>query len=167
VPQGLRTLDDFRTRSAARYLAQRAIDARFAAIKRSTVTGLRFEAASPDYLVSSVADGNGNGLRTSDLQRAIDRTLSEPERLDMHFADVSFGMLAGVPDADGQPAAGTDGVRFGASKLLSMYPDGTASSGTLYVHGRGRVQYAVRVLGTTGRVRVLKFDFVKGRWGDV
>src|SRR5215471_2019238 len=59
VPQGLRSLDDFRTRSAARYLAQRAIDARFAAIKRSTVTGLRFEAASPDYRITSVADGNG------------------------------------------------------------------------------------------------------------
>ena len=167
VPQSLRSLDDFRTRSAARYLAQRAIDARFAAIRRSAVTGLRFEAASPDYRISSVVDGNGNGLRTSDIQRGLDRTLTEPERLDMHFAGVAFGILAGVPDADGQPANGSDGVRFGASKLLSMNPDGTASPGTLYLHGRNRTQYAVRVLGTTGRVRVLKFDFVKGRWGDV
>jgi hypothetical protein len=167
VPQGLRTLDDFRTRSAARYLAQRAIDARFAAIKRSTVTGLRFETASPDYRITAVVDGNGNGLRTSDIQRGIDRTLTEPERLDAHFAGVAFGILAGVPDADGQPANGADGVRLGTSKLLSMNPDGTASSGTLYVHGKDRTQYAVRVLGTTGRVRVLKFDFVKGRWGDV
>lgn len=167
LPQGLRALDDFRTRSAARYLAQRAIDARFAAIKRSTVTGLRFEAASPDYRITSVVDGNGNGLRTIDIQRGIDRTLTPPERLDMHFSGVAFGILNGVPDADGQPAAGSDGVRFGASKLLSMNPDGTASSGTLYLHGRDRTQYAVRVLGATGRVRVLKFDFVKGRWGDV
>ena len=167
VPQGLRALDDFRTRSAARYLAQRAIDARFEAIRRSTVTGLRFEPASPDYRMTAVVDGNGNGLRTTDIQRGIDRTVSEPNRLDHHFAGVAFGILAGVPDADGQPAAGSDGVRFGASKLLSMNPDGTASPGTLYLHGRDRTQYAVRVLGTTGRVRVLKFDFVKGRWVDV
>jgi len=167
VPQTLRAVDEFRTRSAARYLAQRAIDARFAAIKRSAVTGLRFEAASPDYRITSVIDGNGNGLRTAEIQRGVDRTISEPERLDAHFADVAFGILAGVPDADGQPAGGSDGVRFGTSKLLSMNPDGTASSGTLYLHGKGRTQYAVRVLGTTGRVRVLKFDFVKGRWGDV
>jgi hypothetical protein len=80
---------------------------------------------------------------------------------------VALGILDGVPDADGQPANGPDGVRLGASKLLSMNPDGTASSGTLYLHGRGRTQYAVRVLGVTGRVRVLKFDFVKGKWGDV
>ena len=131
------------------------------------MTGLRFEAASPDYRITAVADGNGNGLRTSEIQRGIDRTLGEAERLDMHFAGVAFGILSGVPDADGQPANGADGVRFGASKLLSMNPDGTASSGTLYVHGRERAQYAVRVLGTTGRVRILKFDFVKGRWGDV
>ena len=167
VPQGLRALDDFRTRSAARYLAQRAIDARFAAIKRSTVTGLRFEAASPDYRITSVVDGNRNGLRTVDIERGIDRTVTEPEQLDTHFAGVAFGILIGVPDVDGQPANGPDGVRFGVSKLLSMNPNGSASSGTLYLHGRDRTQYAVRVLGTTGRVRVLKFDFVKGRWSDV
>jgi prepilin-type N-terminal cleavage/methylation domain-containing protein len=167
VPQGLRALDDFRTRSAARLLAQRAIDARFAAIKRSAATGLRFEAAGADYRITSVTDGNGNGLKTTEIQKGIDATLTEPERLDMHFGGVSFGILDGVPDADGQPANGSDGVRLGSSRLLSMNPDGTASSGTLYLHGRERTQYAVRILGVTGRVRVLKFDFVRGRWGDV
>lgn len=167
VPQGLRALDDFRTRSAARYLAQRAIDARFVAVTRSKATGLRFEAASPDYVMTSVSDGNGNGLRTLEIQRGIDPTLSEPERLDAHFAGVAFGILDGVPDADGQPANGPDGVRLGSSKLLSMNADGTCSSGTLYLRGRDRSQYAVRVLGVTGRVRVLKYDFVKGRWTDV
>jgi prepilin-type N-terminal cleavage/methylation domain-containing protein len=167
VPQGLRALDDFRTRSAARYLAQRAIEARFAAIKRSTAAGLRFEPAAPDYQVSAVTDGNGNGLRTSEIQRGVDRTLTEPERLDAHFTGVAFGILDGVPDADGLPANGPEGVRLGVSRLLSMNPDGTSSSGTLYLHGRERTQYAVRVLGVTGRVRVLKFDFVKGRWSDL
>jgi prepilin-type N-terminal cleavage/methylation domain-containing protein len=167
VPQGLRAVDDFRTRAAARYLARRALEARFAAIAHATVTGLRFEPASADYRVSPVADGNGNGLRTAEIQRGVDRTLSEPERLDAHFAGVAFGILAGVPDADGQPANGSDGVRLGASKLLSMNPDGTSSSGTLYLHGRERSQYAVRVLGVTGRVRTLKYDFAKGRWIDV
>jgi len=78
----------------------------------------------------------------------------------------SFGILGGVPDADGRPAGGADGVRLGTSAILSMNGDGTATSGTLYVHGRQRTQYAVRVLGVTGRVRVLKFDFVTGRWAD-
>ena len=37
-----------------------------------------------------------------------------------------------------------------------MSADGTATSGTLYVRGR-RVQYAVRVLGVTGRTRMLQY----------
>lgn len=166
VPQGLRALDDFRTRAAARYLAQRLGDARLTAIKRSLAHGLRFEAASPDYRITTVVDGNANGLRTLDIQRGVDRTLTEPEWLASHFQAVVFGILDGVPDADGQPANGSDGVRVGASNLLTMNPDGTSSSGTLYVHGRDRSQYAVRVLGVTGRVRVLKFDHVRRRWMD-
>src|SRR6476659_4592039 len=81
VPQGLRTLDDFRTRSAARYLAARLADARIRAIKRSCAMGLRFQPASPDYLITAVADGNGNGLRTTEIQRGIDRTVSEAETI--------------------------------------------------------------------------------------
>ena len=167
VPQGLRALDDFRTRAAARYLAGLALGARFTAIAHTQITGLRFEVAQPDYRITTVADGNGNGLRTIEIQRGVDRTTSQPEHLDAHFGGVVFGILDGVPDADGQPANRSDGVRLGPSKLLSMNPDGTSSSGTLYLHGRERTQYAVRVLGVTGRVRVLKFDFVKGRWNDV
>ena len=167
VPQGLRTLDDFRTRSAARYLAARLADARIRAIRRSCAIGLRFQPASPDYLVTAVADGNGNGLRSVEIQRGIDRTVSEAEAIGWHFTGVSFGILENVPDADGQPANGTDGVRVGSSRLLSMAPDGSSSSGTVYVHGADRAQYAVRVLGATARIRILKFDFTLARWVDV
>jgi prepilin-type N-terminal cleavage/methylation domain-containing protein len=166
VPQGLRALDDFRTRAAARYLAQRLVDARLGAIKRSLAQGLRFEPSTPDYRITTVVDGNANGLRTADIQRGIDRTLTEPEMVGTHFQHVVFGILDDVPDVDGDAANGTDGVRVGVSKLLAMNPDGTSSSGTVYLHGRDRAQYAVRVLGVTGRVRVLKFDHVRRRWMD-
>jgi prepilin-type N-terminal cleavage/methylation domain-containing protein len=167
VPQGLRALDDFRTRTAAKYLAQRLTEARISAVRRSAATGVRFAAATPDYLITTVVDGNHNGLRTTEIQRGVDATVTQPEMLDTHFTGVAFGILAGVPDADGQPANGMDGVRVGVSKLLSMNPDGTSSSGTLYIHGQGRSQYAVRVLGSTGRVRVLQYDYVHGRWTDL
>jgi len=167
VPQGLRALDDFRARSAARYLAQRIAVARLTAIRRSASVGLRFEPVAEDYRVSTVLDGNHNGLRTAEIQRGVDSTIAPAETLDAHFSNVAFGILPGVPDADGLPPTGTDGVRLGVSKILSMNPDGTSSSGTVYLHGRGRSQYAVRVLGTTGRVRVLRYDSVQGRWVDL
>jgi len=167
VPQGLRALDEFRTKTAARYLAQRLADARITAIKRSTTAGLRFDPGAPDYRVSTVIDGNHNGLRTAEIASGIDQTITPAETLDAHFSGVVFGILIGVPDADGQPVSSQDGVRTGVSKLLSMNPDGTSSSGTLYVHGRDRSQYAVRVFGTTGRVRILRYDFTLRRWKDL
>ena len=167
VPHSLRALDDFHTRSAARYLAQRIGSARFDAIRRSTTHGLRFTHAAPDYTMTTVADGNRNGLRTSELASGVDRVLSEPERIDAHFTGVAFGLHEGVPDADGHPAGSLDGVRIGTSRLLAVNADGTATSGTLYLRGRGRSQYAVRVLGVTGRVRVLKYDGFRHRWTDI
>lgn len=167
VPYSLRALDDFHTRSAARYLAQRIGSARFDAIRRSATHGFRFVPSAPDYTVTAVADGNRNGLRTSELASGIDHALSEPERLASLFAGVTFGILEGVPDADGHPVSSPDGVRIGTARLLAVNGDGTATSGTLYLRGRGRSQYAVRVLGVTGRVRILKFDQIRGRWIDV
>ena len=58
-----------------------------------------------------------------------------------------------TPTARLSPA---DGVRIGSSRLLTMSADGTATSGTLYIRGR-RGQYAVRVLGATGRTRMLQY----------
>jgi prepilin-type N-terminal cleavage/methylation domain-containing protein len=167
VPQSLRALDDFQTRSAARHLAQRIGFARFDAIKGSTTHGFRFTPAALDYTLTRVADGNRNGLRAAELASGVDRVLSEPERMDRHFGGVSFGLFAGVPDADGVSTGSGDGVRIGISRLLAVNADGTATSGTLYLRGRGRSQYAVRVLGVTGRVRVLRFDHFRGRWIDV
>ena len=167
VPQSLRALDDFRTRSAAQYIARRLQTMRFQAIRRSEAHGLHFESAGDDYRICHVSDGNGNGLRTLELQEGIDRTLSEAESLDRHFAGVHIGILECTPDADGNPYGGADGVRLGVSKIAAMNGDGTASSGTVYLHGAGRTQYAVRILGSTGRIRLLKFDVVRRRWVDL
>jgi len=134
---------------------------------RSTAHGLRFSASASDYTFATVADGNRNGVRTAELASGIDRVLSEPELIATHFAGVAFGFHEGIPDADGHAAGSLDGVRIGASRLLIVNADGTATSGTLYLRGRGRSQYAVRILGVTGRVRVLRYDAIRNRWLDV
>ena len=64
---------------------------------------------------------------------------------------------------DGLRNTSTDGVRIGTPKILTISPDGTATSGTLYVQG-ARAQYAVRVLGATGRTRVLKYEPGSRSW---
>ncbi|PYR58598.1 MAG: hypothetical protein DMF85_10205 [Acidobacteria bacterium] len=164
IPALVTGLDDARAAGAARDLAARLGEARMDAVRRSTFVGLRFEPASPDYLITKVVDGNDNGLRTTELQRGIDLTVTPPQPLSWQYPGVVFGMLAGVPEVDGTAPSSNDGVRVGVSRILSMNPNGSSSSGTLYVHGRQRSQYAVRVLGATGRVRVFKYDWNGRRW---
>ena len=156
--------DEIRAAGAARYVAARIGAARLDAVRRSSTVALRFEPAGDDYVITLHADGNGNGVRTAEIRSGVDATIGRAERLSDHATGVHFGLLAGIPDLDGG-ATSPDGVRFGAARLLSLAPTGGASSGTLYLHGR-RAQYAVRVLGATGRVRVFHYDPGARRWSN-
>lgn len=163
LPLMAESIDELRTASAARYLAARIMSARVEALKRSTPMGLRFHPMSGDYGFRVHLDGNGNGLRTADIQQGLDPPMTNLERLGDNFPGVRFELMADVPDVDGGRDDRTDGVRIGTSRILTLGPDGTATSGTLYVRGR-RSQYAVRVLGATARTRVLQFHTGEQTW---
>jgi hypothetical protein len=49
---------------------------------------------------------------------------------------------------------------------MTFTPEGSSSSGTVYVMGRGGEQFAVRVAGATGRTRVLSFNPAERQWGS-
>ena len=157
LPLGGQAVDELRTASAARYLAGRIAASRMDAIRRSRAVALKFEPAAPDYQFTVFVDGNGNGVRSADIAAGVDQPVGLPRQLADDFAHVRFGLEIGRPDVDGVRNASADGVRIGTSRILTVSPDGTATSGTLYVLGR-QAQYAVRVLGATGRTRVLKYD---------
>ncbi len=163
VPLTSDALDDARTGAAARYVAGQIVSSRLEAVNRSRDVALRFEAWNPDYRVVRYIDGNGNGVRATDITRGIDKPDSVPRQIGDDFPNVRFGLAESLPDADGVRGTGTDGVRIGVARILTMSPDGTATSGTLYLQGR-RAQYAVRVLGATGRTRVLKYDTGRRAW---
>ncbi len=166
VPVVLSSLDASRTWGAAHYLSSRLNQARSEAVKRSVFVALRVEPADVGYRFTFYADGNGNGVLTRDITRGVDVPMGLPDRLDEKFGGVTFGILPGVTAIDDGTvlAAGSDPVRFGQSSLVSFNPNGSASSGTFYIRGRGQQQVAVRLLGATGRVRVLRYDFRAGRW---
>lgn len=149
-------IDEMRTAVAARYVAGRIGSVRIEAVRRATAVALRFEAVDDDYMYAPYEDGNGNGVRTTEIRAGVDRPLGGFEKLGDKFPGVEFELIPGVPDADGETGTGVDGVRIGSARLLTMSADGTATSGTLYIRGR-RAQYAVRILGVTGRTRMLQY----------
>ena len=162
IPIASGTVDDLRAAGAARHMAARIATIRLDAVRRATTVSLRFDRRGEDYAFTTFLDGNGNGVRAADITQGVDRPIAPADLLRNHFPGVTFGLEAGVPDLDGGFGS-TDGVRIGSTPFLSSAPNGSCTSGTLYLHGRRR-QYAIRILGATGRVRLFAFENGARRW---
>jgi type II secretory pathway pseudopilin PulG len=162
LPASQRAVDEIRAGAAARHTAERIGSARFEAVRRSSAVALRFVAAGSDYAMTSHVDGNGNGVRTAEISGGVDSTVGHSEKLADKHPGIRFGLLPGIPDLDGG-TGNADGVRIGSSRILTFSPDGSATSGTLYICGV-QSQYAVRVLGATGRTRLFRYDTGLHRW---
>ena len=155
VPQLNATIEHTRTISAARYLAARLAFARAQAVARSANVALLLTVAGDTATVAMYVDENGNGVRTRDIAAGIDRSMAAPVSLANVFPHVVLSL-----NDPANPTATT-------SALMSFTPLGTASSGTLYLRGRDGSQYAVRVLGATGRTRVLRYTAATRAWVEV
>jgi type II secretory pathway pseudopilin PulG len=162
IPLWSNTVEHINTSAAARHLAGRIALARLDAVRRSAVVGLRFAPQGDDYTYQLLLDGNGNGLRAADVTSGADTPLGPVERLQDQFRGVAFGLLPGIPEIDGGTGS-PDGVRIGATSFLSLTPLGTATGGTLYLRG-ARTQFAIRILGATGRTRVFFYEPGVRRW---
>jgi hypothetical protein len=138
------------------------------AIQRSTEVAMRFTVDSRGYTYAVYADGNHNGVLARDVQDDVDRPIRSEERLSNHFRNVEFGTLPGLPAIDqGSAPPGNDPIRCGTSNSLSFGPLGTSSSGTVYLLGRSRSQYAIRVFGGSAKIRVYRFDWRSNRWSPL
>jgi prepilin-type N-terminal cleavage/methylation domain-containing protein len=157
VPSSLTAVDRARASAAARYLASRMAMARSHAVMRSANVAIRFDESGADITFQMFVDGNRNGVRARDIAARVDRPLDEPTRLSDLFPGVAIAVSG---------EAGSDPLRIGSSNLLSFAPLGTATSGSIYVRGRDGSQFAIRILGATGRVRVQRYVFGTGAWTD-
>jgi len=159
LPSILGGLDDARARAAARHVAALVRLTRVQAATRSIRVGLRFERQGAAYQYAIYVDGNGNGLRSRDIRRGIDVPITPVERIGDRFPGVALGVAAGVTRiSDGRPMTeAADPVRLGLADTFTFTPLGTATSGTIFLQSRKGRQYAVRVLGATGRTRVMEF----------
>jgi hypothetical protein len=136
-----------------------------AAVRRGVYTAIRFERQEDGRVLYSVyADGNYNGVRSSDIASRQDTLIAGPFPLSGGAPGVHVGINPGVPNLP--PDSGLlsgDPVRFGASDILSFSPFGTATPGTFYLAGDA-AQAAVRVTGGSARVRLMLWR--GGRWRE-
>ena len=116
-----------------------------------------------------VEDGNGNGLRTAEVRRGVDPTVSGPHHLQDQVEDVRLGFPPGGPFPRIPPRTGNivdtdDPVQFGRSDIVAFSPLGRSSSGTLYVTDGRRGLFAIVLFGPATRARVWRYDSVGGKW---
>jgi hypothetical protein len=149
---------------AVRYLTTTCARARAEAVSRSRDVAVRFEEDPQGYRFAVYVDGNGDGIRTLDIQRGIDTPLARPERLSANFPGVALAVPAGLPPVEGGGPTDGDPLKLGPGNLLSFSALGTSSAGSIYVRGRSGSQYVIRAFAETGRVRTLRFDPVRRRW---
>jgi hypothetical protein len=166
VPVVSGTLAAERAAIAARAVAGEFGRARMEALRRASAVAVKVMQVGERGCLQQFADGNGNGVLQRDIDRGVDVALSPPVWLDDLARGVSFRLNQPVADIGGGGVlvAGADPLRTGASPLVSFSPSGTTSTGTVYLAGREGPQFAVRMLGATGRLRVLRYDATGRRW---
>ncbi|HUE89970.1 MAG TPA: GspH/FimT family pseudopilin [Vicinamibacterales bacterium] len=152
-------------RMAARHLTNVLQRLRVEAVRRNRSVAIRFD---PDDLgrYATYADGDGDGVLQVDIDRDIDPPFDEPAHVRHFFSTVELRVASTVPvpDGPGVVPAGSDPIRIGSTNLVSFSATGSSTSGTIYLAARDGSQMCIRLLGTTGRVRVLRFDRTSGAW---
>lgn len=139
--------------------------ARARAAATARATAIRFAQIDGEWQLELYEDRNGNGVRTAEIRRGVDRLVGRPRRLRAIGGTATLRIPYAVRSPEGErmhPA--TSPVRFGASRMCSFSPIGESSSGSLYVTSRLGDLYAVRVLGGSGRIRVQRYDSGTAAW---
>jgi hypothetical protein len=154
-------------RSAAGEATTALWRARAHALARNVHVGVKFRKNGDRYEWALYRDGNGNGVRTAEIARGVDRPLG----LAIPWArrDVRPGIFTDirVPDP-GNPGSyldrPEDPIRFNSSDICSFSPVGESTPGSIYLSdGRNRMA-VVRVLGRTAKVRVLYYRRGEKSW---
>ena len=142
----------------------RAVRAR--AIARSSHAGVKFVRSGNQWTYSLYDDGDGDGIRSDDIASGIDRRYAGPTVLMPQFHLATIALLpTAIRDPDGDPLLPTaSAVQFNRSTLCSFSPNGNATPGSVYITDGDAALYVVRVLGSGGRVRTLRYNAISKRW---
>jgi hypothetical protein len=114
-------------------------------------------------------DGDGDGIRTDDIDSGVD-PIAAPVRTLAHFGRrVRFGFPPGRPPRD--PADPRrrldrldDPIRFNRSDIASFGPLTGSTPGSVFVTDGARHLAVVRVASATARARILRYDPERETW---
>jgi len=170
APPLLRASSGLVTRLAAEEIAVALEQARMYSIRHSMKVGLKFRVAA-DGAVSWALyrDGDGDGVRTVDIDSGVDPRLTSFRSL-VHFGRTArLGFPRGeAPRDPSDPYRKLDRlddpIRFNRSDIASFSPLDGATPGSVYVTDGEHHLYAVRLYNRTSRVHLLRWNRAELRW---
>jgi hypothetical protein len=128
---------------------------------------LKFRNDGGRYEWALYRDGNGNGVRSSEIASGVDRSLGLA--IPWLRGDVRPGILRDSPVPDPATPGSKldrldDPIRFNNSDLCSFSPVGESTPGSIYLwDGRDRMA-VVRVFGRTAKIHTLYFVRGEKSW---
>jgi type II secretory pathway pseudopilin PulG len=165
APSTANAMDAGRARQAAGFLASRLRLAKQQAVLHTASVGLVFDVVNTRWIFRVCADGNGNGLRRSEIVKGQDTCLEGPIDLGQLYPGVTVAVDSTLRGPDGE-AGSADPVRLGASDLASFSASGSCTAGSVFLRSAKGEQYVVRIAGTNGRLRILHYDRGTRAWRD-
>lgn len=127
--------------------------------------GLKFRRNGDRYEWTIYADGNGNGVRTADIARGIDRPIASYPwiRIDV-LPSISTPGRVPDPSGSGYLDRPEDPIRFNSSDICSFSPLGESTPGSIYLWDGGDRMAVVRVFGRSAKMRALYWRRGERTW---
>jgi type II secretory pathway pseudopilin PulG len=170
VPPLQRIASRLTLRIAAQQVVGVMREARLFALRQSQNVGVKFRTdAAGNVRWALYLDGDGDGVRTDDIDKGID-PMAAPERtLDGFGRSVRLGFPPGPAPRDPSDRYRRldrldDPIRFNRSDLASFTPMGGATPGSVYLTDGVARLMAVRTDSRNGRVRILEWDRARQEW---
>ncbi len=170
LPSLLRWTSALRLRLATAELVSTLRSARMAAVTSSAKVGVKFRPRAAGRVTFTLhRDGDGDGVRSRDIESGTDPQIGPERQLQHVGAHVRLGFPPGVVPRDPSDPRRhlerlDDPIRFNRSDIASFNALGQATPGSLYLTDGQLGLTAIRVLAATGRVRVLVYDVASEGW---
>jgi prepilin-type N-terminal cleavage/methylation domain-containing protein len=136
------------------------------AITRSANSGIKFTGSGSSWTFAVHDDGDDDGVRNDDIRNGTDPMVGHAKPLMPQLQVARIGLLScAIKDPDGDPLPPSKPpVQFGTAAICAFSPIGAGTPGSIYVTDDVGGLYCIRVLGASGRVRILRYDANRKKW---
>jgi type II secretory pathway pseudopilin PulG len=170
IPRVLEWTRSLKVDLAAHELVAALRLARSYAVRHGAKVGVKFRIREDSRVTYTLyRDGDGDGVRTVDIEAGVDPPVGLPRELAHFGRQVRFGFPPGpAPPDPGDPRRRLtrldDPIRFNRSDIAAFNYLGGSTPGSVYITDGRYLLSVVRVYGRTGKVKIMRYTRDSDEW---